>query len=85
MPESWKEADIVPILKPDKDNYITASYRSISILPCLGKLMERIVSTRLIWWLESSCVSLTAQCGFRPSRSTICILIQLEHMIHLGL
>lgn len=84
LPNSWKEADILPIPKPGKDLTIAASYRPISLLSCMGKLMEKMVNTRLQWWLESSYLLPSSQCGFRPGRCTIDCLVQLEHIIQLG-
>ncbi len=52
FPDTWKLAVTVPILKPGKSAADPLSYRPISLLPCIGKLMERLVYERLYWWLE---------------------------------
>ena len=44
----WKEAVVVPILKKGKEKRGKANYRPISLLSCLGKLMERLVNSRLL-------------------------------------
>jgi hypothetical protein len=46
-PQAWKEAIIIPILKPDKQPNDLVSYRPISLTSCLSKIMERIHNTRL--------------------------------------
>ena len=47
FPNSWKEGIILPILKPGKDPTLSTSYRPITLLSCLGKLLERLVAARL--------------------------------------
>jgi hypothetical protein len=52
MPKTWKEANIVPIPKPDRDHSICKNYRPIALLSCVGKLLERIICNRLMWFLN---------------------------------
>ena len=47
VPPDWKTAHIILIHKPDKDPKEPSSYRPISLLSCIGKVMERIVKNRL--------------------------------------
>ena len=42
FPLEWKKANVIPILKKDRD------YRPISILPFFGKGLERIIRDRLV-------------------------------------
>jgi ribonuclease HI len=70
IPEIWKHAVICPIYKSGKQKTDPKSYRPISLLSCTGKLMERIINTRLIWHLESNKLLADEQFGFRKSRST---------------
>ena len=51
FPSKWKEAHIRPILKKGKDKSKPESYRPISLLSCMGKLLERIINKRLISYL----------------------------------
>ena len=48
FPNQWTEAVVVPILKKGKEKREKANYRPISLLSCLGKLMERLVNSRLL-------------------------------------
>ena len=70
VPQAWKDAILVPIHKPGKDRTDPASYRPISLLSCIGKLMEKLVNTRLTWHFESKKLFSPEQCGFRRNLST---------------
>ena len=54
FPASWKQATIIPIPKPGKDNTDPSNYRPIALTSCLCKTLERMINTRLIWFLESN-------------------------------
>jgi hypothetical protein len=46
--KSWKVANGVTIPKPGKDDYTKVKgYRVISLLKCLGKVVEKVVATML--------------------------------------
>jgi hypothetical protein len=70
LPQDWRRGSIVPILKKGKDPASVGSYRPITLTSHLGKLMERLVTNRLSWWLESAGVLSPFQAGFRKGRST---------------
>lgn len=70
LPKQWKTALLVPIIKPNKNKMLTSSYRPISMLSCIGKLMERIVQHRLDWLLETNELLNPNQIGFRRQHST---------------
>ena len=54
LPPIWKTAILKPILKKGKPAEKLSSYRPISLTSCFGKLAERMVNGRLIWWLETN-------------------------------
>jgi hypothetical protein len=70
VPQVWKEAKMVPIPKQGKDKLHPNSYRPISLLSCVCKLMERIINSRLMWHLEEKRLLLPQQAGFRKYMST---------------
>ena len=70
VPQSWREADMVPIHKKCKDRANTDSYRPIGLTSCAGKLMERMINTRLVWHLEKNNIITPEQAGFRQHHST---------------
>ncbi|KAK8775587.1 hypothetical protein V5799_031068, partial [Amblyomma americanum] len=70
VPEEWRTATIVPILKRGKPPKHLNSYRPISLTSVAGKTMEEMALRRL-QWLAETCNSLAPeQRGFRRSRST---------------
>ncbi|GFT65494.1 putative RNA-directed DNA polymerase from transposon BS [Trichonephila clavipes] len=71
FPSSWREAIVIPILKPGKVATDPLSYRPIALTSCFCKTFERTVNTRLVYVLEKEkCIS-PLQSGFRKGRSTL--------------
>ena len=81
FPSEWKHALILPFLKPNKDPTQTNSYRPISLLSNIGKIYEKLILTRLNWFLEKNNLLPEYQMGFRRERSTHDQLVRLEHII----
>ena len=81
FPASWREAIVIPILKPDKDKLTTTSYRPIALTSCVCKLFERMINRRLMWYLEHNNLLSNDQCGFRQYRSTVDHLVRLESIL----
>ena len=82
FPSSWKLAVIIPLLKPLKDPSNPLSYRPISLLSTLSKILERILNKRLTWFLESNNFLNEAQYGCRRGRSSTMALAELDAHIH---
>jgi hypothetical protein len=78
IPASWKKANIILILKPKKDKQHPSSYRPISLLSCLGKLLERIIKQRLMLELERRNILSQHQAGFRSGKSTTYNIMRLQ-------
>jgi hypothetical protein len=49
---------------------------------CLRKTVERMVKSRLIWYLENNNILNELQSGFRRGQSTADQLVRLENFIH---
>ena len=79
IPEDWKHGIVVPILKEGKDKTAVDSYRPITLLNTVGKLMEKIVSSRLQHFIEKHNLLAHHQAGFRKNHSTLDVLLQLEN------
>jgi len=81
IPQPWKAAIVIPIKKEGKDGQNPENYRPISLTSCLCKLMERMASKRLTWYLEKEeCIN-PKQFGFRKYQSTADPLLMVEHDI----
>nr|KAG5710141.1 hypothetical protein BaRGS_006660 [Batillaria attramentaria] len=70
VPQCWKEAKMIPVLKKGKNRTKVLSYRPISLTSCVCKTMERIINQRLQWYLEKDSIITPEQAGFRRYRST---------------
>ena len=81
FPHQWRAATVIPIPKPNKDHTDPLSYRPIALTSCLCKVLERMINTRLIWYLEKSGILDRSQCGFRKYRSTTDHLVSLERYL----
>ena len=71
FPFIWKTSSIIPIHKMGKPLDSPASFRPISLTSCISKLFERIILSRLLFFLESNSILSSRQAGFRPGRSTL--------------
>ena len=61
-----------------------ASFRPISLTSCVSKLFERIILSRLLFFLESNSILSPHQAGFRPGRSTLDQILYLSQFISNG-
>ena len=84
FPAVWREAIIVPILKPGKTGSDPRDYRPISLTSSLCKLFEKMVNVRFTWYLEYHNIFANAQCGFRKNRSTVDHLVALDTAIRVA-
>lgn len=70
FPDGWKKANVVVISKgADRDPCLPKSYRPVSLLPVLSKVLERLIVTRLE---EETRINMSEdQHGFTVGRSTV--------------
>ena len=78
FPDLWKIGRVKPIHKSNDKTDIT-NYRPISILNALGKVFEKIVTTKLASALQP--VLTEHQHGFVPNKSTVTNLAIISHYI----
>ena len=84
FPSIWKTSSIIPIHKMEKPLDFPASFRSISLTSCVSKLFERIILSRLLFFLESNSILSPRQAGFHPGRSTLDQILFLSQSISDG-
>ena len=85
VPTLWKISIIIPITKPGKDVTDVNNLRPISLLSCLGKLMEKLIYERLYWLAEYFQILNPSQSGFRKLHSSTDQVLRLETYIRLHL
>lgn len=78
FPEKFRKAEVIMLPKPKKDKSLVKNYRPVSLLSCLGKVLERVVKSRLILHLIENNLLNKFQYGFMPGKST------MEHIFHLS-
>ncbi|KAL1448075.1 hypothetical protein WDU94_003663 [Cyamophila willieti] len=79
FPTIWKNALVIPIHKPKKDPHKSSSFRPISLLPLLSKILEKILLTRI---QESDMkLSQPEQFGFKKGHSTCHQLLRVANYI----
>ena len=81
IPSSWKQTLILPILKPNKSPLDASSYRPIALLPCFGKVAEKMICNRITYVLEKNMALSSTQGGFRKRLSTHEQIARLENSI----
>ena len=84
FPSIWKTSSIIPIHKMGKPLDSPASFRPISLTSCVSKLFERIILSRLLFFLESNSILSPRQAGFRPGLSTLDQILYLSQSISNG-
>jgi len=72
LPDAWKIAKVTPIPKVSRfSNMDVSDLRPISVLSVVSKVMERIVTNRLMTVVEERGWLSDSQCGFRRRLSTL--------------
>ena len=84
IPSIWNTSSIIPIHKMRIPLDSPVSFRPISLTSCVSKLFERIILSRLLFFLESNSILSPRQAGFRPGRSTFDQILHLSQYISDG-
>ena len=67
FPENWKVAKILPIVKPGRETSTeTSKYRPISLLNTEGKILEKLLSKRIMHHMYRTEYLNKNQYGFTP-------------------
>ena len=79
-PQQWRRATAVALRKPNKPDYSKPrAYRLITLLECMGKLLEKIVAHRLTYMIGRYKLIAGAQCGGRANHATTDALLSFVH------
>ncbi|KAJ5100792.1 hypothetical protein N7456_006844 [Penicillium angulare] len=83
LPRQWRHAKIIPLKKPNKDDYtIAKAWRPISLLATLGKILESVVAERISHAVETHGLLPTSHFGARKQRSAEQALVFLQEQIY---
>lgn len=80
-PITFRIAKVIPILKSGKPPSDPHSYRPISLLNTLGKILEKVVQRRLIDFIEEKNLLPECQFGFRKGHSTTHQAMRIKRFI----
>ena len=78
VPQEFKDAKITTLYKQKGDRGDCNNYRGISLLSVAGKVLARLLLSRLQKLAER--IYPESQCGFRPGRSTIDMIFCVRQM-----
>jgi len=83
LPTSWKKATIIPLKKAGKDDYTSVkSYRPISLLQTISKVLEAVIAERISYLVETNHLLPKALFGARKQRSSVDALVHLQERIY---
>lgn len=80
-PKQWKESRVILIPKPNKPLHLPSSYRPICVNSILGKVLEKLVCTRLYHFLHTNHLLHSKQYGFTHKVSATAALVQIKNTI----
>ena len=81
FPLDWKKGNVLPIFKKG-DKQIYENYRPVSLLPILGKILERLIFEEMFpFFIENKLIAAN-QSGFKPGDSCINQLIAITHEMY---
>jgi len=78
FPNIWKIAHVTPLHKKGPEN-LCNNYRPVSLLSCVGKVLERCVHSRVLNYLKVNNIITQSQSGFMSGDSTVNQLTSIYH------
>ena len=79
-PDCWKDSHVMPLFKKSDKN-IVSNYRPISLISCVGKVMERVIFKYTYNYLHANNLIYHKQSGFLPGHSTVYQLTDIYNQI----
>ena len=79
----WKLSKILPLLKSsDANKMLPASYRPISIIPTISKLIEKAVQVQMLDFLEKNHLLNSSSHAYRAGYSTSTALLEISEELY---
>ena len=85
FPSAWKEATVKPVFKGKGSPSEISNYRLIILLPCVSKIFEKLLFTRIYEHITSNALLTEKQSGYRPGHNTQLQLIYLSNKLYKSL
>lgn len=82
FPSHWKISKVIAIHKPNKPKDSPSSYRPISLLSSISKILEKVVKDKLTEFIEENNVIPPQQFGFRREHNTIQPLVRIKNLVN---
>ena len=83
VPQQWKYATI-KVLHKKKDRTDCGNYRGISLVAHAGKVLLKVIASRLSAYCERENILPEEHCGFRPQRSTVDMISAVRRLQELA-
>ena len=84
-PTLWKNANVKPVFKGKGSPSDIKNYRPISLLPCVSKILEKLMYKRIYEHINTNGLLTDRQSGYRPGHSTQLQLIYLTDTLYKSL
>jgi hypothetical protein len=82
FPKIWKRAKRIPIVKPGKETCEDMTkYRPISLLNTAAKVLEKVLVSRIMYYVYSNNLMNKNQYGFTPQTSTVDAVMVLKDYV----
>ena len=81
FPDALKIAAVTPVYKSDDKSKVT-NYGPISVLPCLSKILEKLIKVRLVSFFEKHFVLYRHQYNFRSNHSNNHALLDIATTLY---
>ena len=66
FPIEWREVNVVPVQKKNKNKQLIENYRAISLLLVCGKVLERLIYDKMFKFFTENDLISHNQSGFKP-------------------
>lgn len=84
FPQDWKIGKLVILLKNGKPPSDVGSYRPITLLSVIGKVLEKMVVRKLRTWMSREQAISERQYGFVPGKGTSDALCELKRKVQMS-
>lgn len=81
FPNHFKESKIIPIKKPNKASDNPSSYRPISLLSSISKVLEKVIKDKITNFMDTNNILPPQQFGFRKEHNTVHPLIRIRNLV----